>query len=284
MSKIVIGIPVIDAHEMTGQTLSTTASYVSSPDDITFVIIDNNSKKPYKKIEGFPFKIDVLRNDVNRGYYYPLLQLHDAYPDADYIGLMHNDAVIFEEGWDNKVRKAFEEDDKLKMLGLFGWQTVTRSGKNEDPVGKIYWPFSVDDPEHPPEWSQYHRRVHTVTPAVSLDSLFMIFPHEIIPSLGINEDITISHGYDKIWSLRLTQRGYHVAVAGIPFQHKGGNDKDPEFNQYFKEWFDKRWDVNCPLDWVYHIAFFETQVRVVMEFRENTPMLPVHINDNYSLS
>jgi hypothetical protein len=286
MKHIVIGVPSMDMHEQTGTSLSTTASYLDDKTRVTFVIIDNGSKKPYKKPKVTNgLKIDVIRNKTNQGYYYPLLALYKKYPKADYIGLMHNDAVVFQQGWDEKIREAFQKDPKLGVVGLFGWQRISRSGKNETPIGNIYWPFGVDDPKtKAPKFSQFHRRVFGVTPALVLDSLFMVFRRELIPKLGIDENITISHGYDKIWSLRLTQQGYRVAVLGIPFQHKGGNDKDLKMRKMFKEWFDKRWEVNSPIEYVYDIAFFETQVLVINEFRDRGKMIPCRINDKYKIT
>jgi hypothetical protein len=287
MKKIVIGIPVMDMHEQTGISLSTTASYIAEKESVTFVIIDNASEKPYKKPPdtGDGLTIDVCTNTSNLGYYEPLRQLYSKYPEADYIGLMHNDAIVFQEGWDNKIREAFQEDKKLDAVGLFGWQKISRSGKNELPVGNIYWPFVVDDPEAPePTFSQYHRRVHKITPVMALDSLFMVFRRERIPFLfHMDEKITISHGYDKIWSLRLVEIGSHVAILGIPFQHKGGNDKDIKMRKMFKEWFDERWEVNSPIKYVYDIAFFETQVLVVNEFRDRKKMIPCVIDDKYNI-
>lgn len=284
MNKLVIGVPVMDLHDVTGQSLSTTASYITNKGNVTFVIVDNNSKKPYTKpAHGGDLKIDLITNKKNLGYYYPLLQLYKKYPKADFIGLMHNDAVVFQDGWDEKICTAFKDDPKLAAVGLFGWQQISHSAKNELPIGNIYWPFKVDEPGVTPEFSQYHRRVHKVTPSLVLDSLFMVFRRNIIPLLDINENITISHGYDKIWSLRLNKMGKHVAVMGIPFQHLGGNDKDLEMRQMFKAWFDKRWEVNSPVEYVYDIAFFETQVLVVNEFRDRGKMIPCSINDKYKI-
>ena len=281
--KIVIGIPVMDLHELTGQTLSTSASYLSDRKNTSFVIVDNNSKKIYKQPPSGELQIDLIHNKENLGYYYPLLQLYKKYPKADYIGLMHNDAVIFQDGWDDIIRREFDKDPRLAVVGLFGWQQVTRSAKNELPIGKIYWPFNVYVPKQKPNYSQYHRRVHKLTPALTLDSLFMVFRREVIPMLAIDKNITISHGYDKIWSLRLNQAGHHVAVLGIPFQHKGGSDKDLPMRLMFKEWFDKRWEVNSPVEYVYDIAFFETQVLVVNEFRDRGKMIPCRIDDKYKI-
>lgn len=281
--KIVIGIPTIDLHEMTGKFLSTTASYVFNKKDVTFVIVDNASEKPYEKVENpGELGIDLITNEMNLGYYYPLLQLYEKYPEADYIGLMHNDTVIFQEKWDERVCEAFEKDPKLGALGLFGWQQLSSTGRNEMTLGNIYRGENSNPPT-PQVFSQWHRRVYTPTPALVLDSLFMVFRREVIPLLGIDENITISHGYDKIWSLRLIQQGWRVAVAGIPFLHQGGDDKDLKIKKMFKEWFDKRWDVNSPLEWVYHIAFFETQVLLVNEFRDRGKMIPCRIDDEYNI-
>lgn len=286
-SKIIIGIPCMDMHEMTGTSLSTTASYISDKKNITFVIIDNASEKPYKKIENQgDLQIDLLTNKTNLGYYYPLLQLYEKYPNADFIGLMHNDAIIYQEGWDNKIKEAFAADPKLGAVGLFGWQQVSKCGKNELPVGNIYWPFIVDDPKAPePSFSQYHRRVHKVTPVVSLDSLFMVFRRNIIPIFEIDENISISH-MDKTWCFRILgddYDDYHIAVLGIPFQHKGSGTNNLKDRKKYKEWFDKRWEVNSPIEYVNDMSFFESQVLFINKFRDQKGMIPCKIDNDYNI-
>jgi hypothetical protein len=67
----------------------------------------------------------------------------------------------------------------------------------------------------------------------------------------------------------------------MPFQHIGGNDKDIEMRRMFKKWFDNRWEVDSPVEYVYDIAFFETQVLLVNEFRDRKKIIPCRINNNY---
>lgn len=269
--KLIVGVVAIEEHDLTLTTLQITAgSTTPFPKDIQFVIVDNASKKPYKIIKGGGL-ITVLRNKENRGAFYPLRQLYEKYPDAEVIGIMHNDCAIYEPQWDKKILEMFKKDKKLGAVGVFGWEGVDKYGVDFNPIG---------NPNEKVKQTKY-RRVKKLTPAATLDSMCIFFRANLIPLLDIQEDILLRHGYDKIWALWLIKAGYKVGVSGFSFQHKGmAAFGKPEYLATMKKWFDKRWNANFPPDSVEGIMLFESRVLLVNEFKS---ALPCKIKNNYKL-
>ena len=131
---MIIGLPVVEGHELSKVALDhlTKNAVMASTKP---VIIDNASATPYncqkpfeicKPINGF--KVGLISNEENIGYYQPLKQLFDQYPDEEYIGLMHNDLMLYETGWDRRMLQAFEEDPQLGLIGLCGSREVDERG------------------------------------------------------------------------------------------------------------------------------------------------------------
>src|SRR3990172_3792330 len=109
---------------MTREMLEVLRHSVEDVNDFHFVLIDNGSNPPYHRfsmLEGLPFRTTLLTNSRNRGYYWPLRQLYGQYSHRhELIGLMHNDLLIYEKGWDIRVREAFNNDQHLGLIGFCG--------------------------------------------------------------------------------------------------------------------------------------------------------------------
>ncbi len=262
--KIILGVTAVDMKEMTGTTLSITLSNISNPENVQLVIIDNASKKPYTVKKGDKF-VKILRNKENKGSFYPLLQLYKQFPQAEIIGIMHNDCAIYEKGWDEKLINMFKKEKSCGLIGLFGAKKVNKYGIDELPVGN---PFEKKK-------AVPYTRVKKFTSVATLDGMCMFFKPRVINDLRIKEDILVKHGYDKIWSLRLRNQGWEVGVSGFAFQHKGmGAFEDPEYLARLKKWYDKRWGLKFPVESVEGMMLFESRVLLVNEFKN---ILPVKI-------
>lgn len=231
---MIIGLPVVEGHELSKVALDhlTKNAVMASTKP---VIIDNASEIPYncdkpfeicKEINGY--KVGLITNKENIGYYQPLKQLFDQYPDEEFIGLMHNDLMLYEPGWDRRMLQAFEADPELGLIGLCGSREVDERGGRgghtvcnfmgrEVPVGDQIW--KGQDPSA-------GKRIEGIEPAIVLDSLFMLFRRDVIPHLVRDdekwEDITLAHFYDRIWPIRTIEAGYHVITMGSDNDHIGG--------------------------------------------------------------
>ena len=231
---MIIGLPVVEGHELSKVALDHLTKNAVMASTIP-VIIDNGSDTPYNCDPPFEickpindYKVGLISNKENIGYYQPLKQLFDQYPDEQYIGLMHNDLMLYEPGWDRRMLQAFEDDPQLGLIGLCGSKEVDERGGRgaytvcnfmgrEVPVGDQIW--KGQDPSA-------GRRIEGIEPAIVLDSLFMLFRRDVIPHLVREdekwEDITLAHFYDRIWPIRTIEAGYHVITMGSDNDHIGG--------------------------------------------------------------
>lgn len=219
---IILGLPVVNQHFITKQCVKNLKCK-----DTKIVIIDNASREPYLKSEN---PAEIIRNKTNRGYYYPLLQLYKKFPDADYIGLMHNDLFLKEE-WEDRLKEAFK-DPKMGVVGIAGSMEVDSSGGRGNGI------LCNLGESMPPNAT----RMTGFSPALLLDGIFMVFRREVIPLLEIDEDIPLFNFVDRQWFLRLFKLGWRSGIIGIKAEHLGGMTEvgDVQYAKDAENWLRER--------------------------------------------
>jgi hypothetical protein len=245
---MILGVPAVDGHDLTDSLIKSLREV--SP-DVKIVIINNGSDVGYGSFIG----CDVINNKENIGFYRPLQQLYDRYPDEELIGLIHNDMVIYEYGWDTRMAHSFAMDDKLALVGMCGSSEIDdRGGRGGGTVcffrgGQVI----VGDKMITGQNQAAGRRTTDLVPSACLDSLFMMFRREAIPDLVTSEDpwedITLAHFYDRIWPVRLIEKGWHVATLGVEVDHLGGmtSTGNMRYREDCIKWLDERgiaWRIN----------------------------------------
>lgn len=285
---MIIALPVVEGHELTKVAVDhLTKNAVLASTRI--VIIDNGSEKPYtccKTMNGK--KIEVIRNANNIGFYRPLLQLYEEFED-EYIGIMHNDLMLYEPGWDRRMELAFKEDEKLGLIGLCGSKEVDERGGRgaytvcnfmgrEVQVGDQIW--KGQDPSA-------GRRIEGIEPAIVLDSLFMLFRRDVIPHLehSIDDwnDITLAHFYDRIWPIRTIEAGFHVITMGSDNDHIGGltTTGSERYRNDCIKWLEDR---NIPYDNPETEMYLVAERRYLSEYRDEKRWLPAIIREGYDVT
>lgn len=285
---MIIALPVVEGHELTKVAVDhLTKNAVLASTRI--VIIDNGSEKPYtccKTMNGK--KIEVIRNANNIGFYRPLLQLYEEFED-EYIGIMHNDLMLYEPGWDRRMELAFKEDEKLGLIGLCGSKEVDERGGRgaytvcnfmgrEVQVGDQIW--KGQDPSA-------GRRIEGIEPAIVLDSLFMLFRRDVIPHLehSIDDwnDITLAHFYDRIWPIRTIEAGFHVITMGSDNDHIGGltTTGNERYRNDCIKWLEDR---NIPYDNPETEMYLVAERRYLSEYRDEKRWLPAIIREGYDVT
>lgn len=237
---IVLACPAMDGHDLTVALIDSIADTIDNPNDFRFVIVDNNSENPYNPDlyglgRGDPFPVDVVRNNENRGYYWPLLQAAEFATDGDIVGLIHNDVLLYEKGWDRRVIQSFVDNSNLGMIGFVGSDEVDdRGGRGGGTM--CHFRGSNGQPQ------STGKKVTDLHPAILLDSVVMLVRKPAIKSLGIDDSIPICHFVDKIWPMRLYEAGWNTAVLGVEMDHLGGMTAvaNTRYHDSAKKWLDER--------------------------------------------
>jgi hypothetical protein len=276
---IILGCPVINQKQFTKSLVESLKNTVKNTDDFLFVIIDNNSSDKYSLDEfpDVPFKIKIIRNDENKGYYYPLLQLmqYVKNPETDHVGLIHNDVIFYEHGWDERAVKAFQDFNHIGVIGLVGSYEADENGGRG---GGTMCFFNGSKGQS----QAAGLRVTGVEPAVVLDSLFMLFRATVVPFLKIDNSITPCHFYDRIWSIRTIESGWSVAVLGTEIDHMGGitSCAEPEYQKASMQWCDKH-NLAYEINKGDHYIYLEAEKRFLGEYRDQKHFIPMTVTKDW---
>ena len=276
---IVLGVPVINQHKFTKQLIDSLITTVTDHSNFKLVIVDNNSDTRYKAEDyDTPFKVEVLFNEQNEGYYYPLQQLYENHSsDTDLIGVVHNDIIFYEAGWNKRMGKAFAEMDTLGLVGLCGSNEVDILGGRG---GGTMCCFNGTKGQ--PRSTGYCDS--SLRPALVLDSLFMLFRRSIVPQLKIEKTIVPCHFMDRIWPLKVIDMGYRVGVMGVEIDHLGGVTEcaEPKYHTEAIKW--------CERNGVDHQgnpnhAIYKLGEKLYLdEYREQRHIIPCRISQNWAIS
>lgn len=275
---MILGIPVIDQHGLTQELVRSLTQTIQDPTHFTLYIIDNNSDEPYtsEHFKDLPFTVKVISYKKNWGYYYPLLELSKE--NDELIGLAHNDLIFYEKGWDIRLKKYFDMDKRLGLAGLCGSNQLDRLGGRGGGTMCFFRGAKGQN-------QNAGRRITDLQPALILDSLFMMFRKDVIPSLKIDDKIAPCHFYDKIWSLRTIEAGYRVAVFGSEVDHMGGMTACgvEKFRLESIRWLKEMGlPYNPEKDEPRTLVYIEAEKRFLTEYREQKNMMSSYVDSHYN--
>lgn len=225
---ITLVIPVIDQPDFTRRCLENLARYTHNP--VELIIIDNGSEKSFLKeaneiLDQSQLKLKYIANPLNVGVLKTFKQgLEEA--SGDILFFMHNDVLLWEAGWDERITEAFAQDPDLGMAGLLGARGCMPDGGREGTMSHMLGREWGQTPIQPA--ALHHGELMTgIAPAVVFDGVGLMFRREVLQRIKDETDMfdparAMHHGYDRILSLKVVDMGYHMVVIGIQFDHFSG--------------------------------------------------------------
>src|SRR5258708_36503711 len=128
-----LGVPVVENPHLTRELLFSIRDTARAPWNIGVVIFDNGSDLKYEPSDwqkDFPFRVKVIRDERNRGFYRPILDLADFATQADIVALCHNDLYFYEKDWDVRLQEVFaaQANNGLGMIGFCGSDQIDDRG------------------------------------------------------------------------------------------------------------------------------------------------------------
>ena len=214
---ISVAIPFIRSYDLTSKCLE--YLHKNSTKRVEVILLDNGSfvlggKNEWPKLPSF-WGSNMIVYPENVGVFPTLLKSIEI-ANTPYLLHMHNDVLIHEKGWDERIIKAFEDDPQLGMVGFFGAPGVGPDGARLAPHGNMLGR----------EWGtpgNLHGGIlQDMFPSCVFDSLAMCFRVDAFKKLPIPDNMPPHHWYDRIITLLMIESGWRAATIGIAFDHHGG--------------------------------------------------------------
>jgi GT2 family glycosyltransferase len=182
--------------------------------DVSFeiVIVDNGSRSETKAlIDSINPNVDVhyIRNDRNLG---PIKAINQGIEAAKYrySAVMHNDVIIFEDGWLARMVKVFEADPKIGIAGFAGRKEIYNNGA----VNETSLKHNLQNED----LNEVMRE--EVAEVAVLDGLFFMMRQELLDKIkGLDETYGYMHCYDLDVSLKSIEAGFKNVVVNIEAMH-----------------------------------------------------------------
>jgi|SRR5581483_6071566 len=144
---------------------------------------------------------------------------------GDVIAILHNDLSVFEQDWDERVLKVFE-NPRVGLAGFFGAQGTFTNGGRMDAVSNMI------EAEYHGERFEGNRRVG------HFDGLSLIGRREMFEQIGgFDEKYTFHHFYDRDIALSAHFAGWELWYIGVYCHHRSGVTAN---RQQYQKWIDQK--------------------------------------------
>jgi O-antigen biosynthesis protein len=190
-----------------------------------FIIIDNGSRPEVKAyFDSLTGKADItyIRNEGNTG---PIKAINQGIKasNADYVMAIHNDVIIMEKGWLDKMVCAMDKDPQIGMAGLAGRKEIYNTGcVNEESLKHNLQNEDLNPPMK-----------EEVSQVAVLDGLCFVLRRELIERIGgLDEAYGYMHCYDLDVSLASIDAGFKNIVVNASALHIGNGGMTRKLRDY----------------------------------------------------
>jgi len=226
---------VIAVWNQLGYTKITTDSIIRNSAGVPFefVIVDNGSRPDVKKYfddlrEKSKAAVTYLRNEKNYG---PIRAINQGISGAryNYIMVIHNDVIIMENGWLQKIVSAMDKDPKIGIAGLAGRKEIYQNGcVNEASLKHNLQNEDLNEP-----------MTEEVSDVAVLDGMCFVMRKELLERVkGLDENYGFMHCYDLDVSMASIAAGFKNVVVKVEAMHVGNGGRSrlaSEYKQYVKD-------------------------------------------------
>lgn len=263
---ISVVIPVVNNHDLNNECIEQLTSLAYEQPEI--IIVDNASDPPYEH------KAAQTIYNAQGNTFWPSMLQGIAQAKNNIVMCMHNDVLIWDEGYDKRIADEFHNDPLLGIAGLFGARGVALNGGRLHPESNMH-NLRYGTPGH------MHGHLLTGThPAVVFDSLCMIIDKEKLYTLDY-KNIPPHHWTDRILTLSMIIRGYRARTIGIKFDHGGGftSVRAGTMNNPMEAWCKER---NIPMMETWDSSVYQYGlVKFQKLFRAHVPGNELWVTEDY---
>jgi O-antigen biosynthesis protein len=197
----------------------------TDPSLFEFIMVDNGSRPEMKAyFDSLKGRADVtyIRNESNAG---PIRAINQGIKasGADYIMAIHNDVIIMEKGWLDKIISVMDKDPSIGIAGLAGRKEIYDTGSvNEESLKHNLQNEDLNAPMK-----------EDVAQVAVLDGLCFVLRRELIEKIGgLDETYGYMHCYDLDVSLAGIAAGYKNVVVNVSALHIGNGGMTRKLRDY----------------------------------------------------
>ena len=191
------------------------------------IIVDNGSTdgtQEYFRELAKELDVNYMRNEKNLG---PIVAINQGIKMSkyEYICQMHNDVVVFEKGWLEKIVSNMEQDPNIGIVCLAGRQYIRRNCScDEESLKHNLLSIGLNEPMKA-----------VVEDIAVIDGLCFVFTRKLTEKIGLlDETYGMMHFYDMDFSLASLKAGYrNVAINVLAFHV--GNGGTTRRSDYYKQ-------------------------------------------------
>jgi len=191
------------------------------------IIVDNGSRpdvKSYFDSIRDRVSLQYIRNEANLG---PIRAINQGLKAAkfDIAVVIHNDVLVLDNRWLQKISSAMEREPKIGIVGLAGRQEIYKTGcVNEE---SLKHSLQDDDLNEPMK--------EEMAEVAVIDGLCFAMRRELIEKIGgLDETYGYMHCYDLDVSLASIAAGFKNVVVKIPALHLANGGMTRKTRDYKK--------------------------------------------------
>lgn len=201
-----------DTKQVWGSWLAT----IQDKQGIELVVVDNGcTDGTIEWLNQFVFphftNHQVISNPENVGVIPALNQIWKA-AKGDVVAVLHNDLLVYEQGWDQRIIKVFADNTKCGLAGFFGAEGMGANG------GRINCHCNFLEAEFHAQRDSGERKVS------HFDGITLIWRKEMMDEIGGMDEkrYKYHHWYDRWLSLKCLFSGWENWFIGVSCHHLNG--------------------------------------------------------------
>jgi GT2 family glycosyltransferase len=225
----------MNQHQLTVDCLKLLKEHIKNLEEI--IIIDNSEKdfvasEELHKEFDFDFinKLKIIRNYSNLGVRESLNQGWKN-STGEIVLFMHNDLMIYEHDFDEKLKQAFEKNKEVGAIGAFGAKCLGSSDIYTKPyeMSQLARGGNISNARMDKSIHGFRNLQNDFENVAVFDGMFMCIKRELLDKVDGFDAITETfHNYDNLICIKSLQNGYENIVIGLDVDHLGGRTTVPE--------------------------------------------------------
>lgn len=197
-------VPIVVAVYHREDDTSRTFEQLDRVTDKYSLIVVNNGYDDPDSLRGLP-RCTYIENEENVGAIVAINQGLEA-AEGKYACVLHNDVLIYEDGWLDHIIDFLERRPDVGMVGLAGRHAIDEEGRLDYETTLV----------NMSRYSKSFRPTWRFTEIATIDGLGWVMRNE---GFRLDEGYGYMHYYDIDLSMQFIHAGYNIYCAGIELDH-----------------------------------------------------------------